>query len=146
MSRDPTLTASTHRQDLLGCAQSLIELAEGLTDIAFHLSILELLCQRYPVLMVGNAGLEIGGHFAVEMAERLSDVKLTCMVQGREKDRSGGCIRDLTGCCTEVNAALVPASKAVLTPHVMPLQGKNQCQFITEFAIFHPLPVHHGLC
>lgn len=67
--------------------------------------------------MVGDAGLEIGGHFAVEMAERLSDVKLTCMVQGREKDRSGDCIRVLH---TELNAALVPTSTAVLTPHVMP--------------------------
>ena len=92
MSRDPTLTAShSHRQDLLRCAQSLVELTEGLPDIAFQLSVLQLLCQRYPVLMVGNAGLEIGGHFAVEMAERLSDVELTCMVQGREKDRSGDC-------------------------------------------------------
>ena len=92
MSRDPTRTASnSHRQDLLRCAQSLVELTEGLPDIAFQLSVVQLLCQRYPVLMVGNAGLEIGGHFAVEMAERLSDVELTCMVQGREKDRSGDC-------------------------------------------------------
>lgn len=77
------------------------------------------------MLMIGDAGLQTGGHFAVETAETLSDVKLTCMAQGREKDRSGDCIRDLTGCCMEPNAALAPTSKAVLTPHVMPLQGKN---------------------
>lgn len=149
VSRDTTLIATeasnTHRQDLLRCAQSLVELAEGLPDIAFQLSVLQLLCQRYPMLMIGNGGLGIGGHFGVEMAETFSDVKLTCMVQGREKDRSGDCVRDLTGCCTEANTALGPVSKAVLTPHVMPLQGKNQRQFITEFAVFHPLPVHHGL-
>lgn len=91
VGRDPTLTASnSHRQDLLRCAQSLVELAEGLPNIALQLPVLQLLCQRYPVLVVGNAGLEIGGHFAVEMAERLSDVKLTCMVQGREKGQVRG--------------------------------------------------------
>lgn len=136
---------ASNRLDLLRCAQSLVELAEGLPDTAFQLPVLQLLCQRYPVLMVGDAGLETGGHFAVEMAETLSDVKLTCMVQGREKDRSGDRIRDPSGCCTEVNAASVPTSRAVLTPHVMPLQGKNQCQFIADSAILHPLPVHHGL-
>lgn len=80
-------------QDLLGGVQILVELAEGLPNIAFHLSVLELLGQRHPVLVVGDAGLEVGGHLTVEMAESLRDVELTCVVEGRERDG----FRDLTG-------------------------------------------------
>lgn len=52
------------------------------------------------MLVVGNAGLEAGAHLAVEMAECLSDVKLTCMVEGRERDSSKGCVTDLMEFCT----------------------------------------------
>lgn len=98
-------TGDSHTQDLLRGAQSLVELAEGLPDIAFQLSVLEFLCQRDPVLVVGNAGLGAGAHLAVEMAKSLSDVKLTCMAEGRERDSSKGCTKDLMGCCTEASTA-----------------------------------------
>lgn len=41
------------------------------------------------MLVVGDAGLKVGAHLAVEMAQTLRDVQLTCVAQGKENTGQG---------------------------------------------------------
>lgn len=63
--------------DSPGRVQVPIELPKGFQQLPLHLPVPELLHQRQPVLVVGDACLGVWGHRAVEMAEGFGDLKLT---------------------------------------------------------------------